>query len=123
MQTNIDANGNYKNMITEDNLDSLPTSTGNAFVRYINAIPDSSGPMVTIASNGTNVESGNASFVKVSEFTGIAPGDIFAAVNINATISADRTFSVEKDKVYTILLVRRPKERIRQSSIDKIYCK
>jgi len=43
---------NYKNVIVADNLDSLPTLTGNAFVGYVNAIPDSSGQTITINANG-----------------------------------------------------------------------
>ena len=96
-------------MITEDQLDSLPTSTRNAFVRYINAIPDSSEPMVTIAANGTNVVRGKAFYGTAPNFTGIVPGDISVEVNNDSTISARRTFSVEKDNVYTILLMGMPK--------------
>lgn len=104
----IGANGNYENLVTDDNLDSLPTSTGNAFVRYINAIPDSSHPVVTIISNGTDKVKENASFGKVSDFTEIAPGDISFNVTNESTISASRTISVQKDGVYTVLIMGMP---------------
>lgn len=104
----IGANGNYENLVTDDNLDSLPTSTGNAFVRYINAIPDSSDPVVTIVSNGTDKVKENASFGKVSDFTEIAPGDISLNVTNESTISASRTIAVQKDGVYTVLIMGMP---------------
>lgn len=104
----IGANGNYKNLLIEDQLDSLPSSTGNAFVRYINAIPDSSGPVVTIASNGTDNVNENAAFGKVSDFVGIVPGDISVSVSNDSTISASRTIPVQKDNVYTILIMGMP---------------
>ncbi len=71
------ANGTYTNRIVNDNLDSLPTSTGNAFVRYVNAIPDSSSSMITVSANGSDVVGTNTSFGDVSDFTGIAPGRHF----------------------------------------------
>jgi len=100
----IGANGNYKNIITDDHLDSLPTTTGNAFVRFINAIPDSSNPLVTITLNGTNVVNEDAPFGTVSNFTGITPGDISLKVDNDSTISVSRTITVAKNSVYTILI-------------------
>jgi len=100
----IGANGNYENIITDDHLDSLPTTTGNAFVRFINAIPDSLNPLVTIALNGTNVVNEAAPFGTVSNFTGITPGDISLKVNNDSTISVSRTITVAKNSVYTILI-------------------
>lgn len=105
----LGANGVYQNMITDDNIDSLPTNTGNAFVRYINAIPDSSKPMMTISANENNVVNEAASFGSVSKFVQIAPGDISVNINNDSTIMASRTISVEKDKVYTLLLLGIPK--------------
>jgi hypothetical protein len=102
------ANGNYKNLIVADNLDSLPTSTGNAFVRYVNAIPDSSGQTITVSTNGSDVINTNTSFGEVSDFTGIAPADISISVKNGSTISADKTISLQKDKVYTLLLTGMP---------------
>lgn len=105
----IGANGTYKNLVTDDNLDSIPSSTGNAFVRYINAIPDSSQPAVTITANGTDVVKKDVPFGTVSDFTGITPGDITVNVSNDSTISANRTITLEKDKVYTMLIMGMPK--------------
>ncbi len=104
----IGANGTYKTMIVDDHLDSLPDSTGNAFVRYVNAIPDSSTQKVTISSNETNDVTENTSFGDVSGFTGIAPGDITVNLSNDSTISANKTITLEKDKVYTVLLTGMP---------------
>lgn len=105
----IGANGTYTNLVIDDNLDSIPSSTGNAFVRYINAIPDSSQPVVTITANGTDVVKKNVPFGTVSDFTGIAPGDITVNVSNDSTIDANRTITLEKDKVYTMLIMGMPK--------------
>lgn len=105
----LGANGHYQNLIVNDNLDSIPDSTSEAFVRYINAIPDSSKPMVTIAVGGTNVvNDANASYGGVSAFKKITPGDITIEVSNGTNISATRTITVEKGKVYTILLMGIP---------------
>ncbi|HUZ60888.1 MAG TPA: DUF4397 domain-containing protein [Hanamia sp.] len=104
----LGANGNYINMITDDHLDSLPTNTGNAFVRYINAIPDSSKPMVTISSNGNNIVNAATPFTTVSNFIGIAPGNISVNMNNGSDISSSRTISLGANDVYTILLTGIP---------------
>lgn len=105
----LGANGTYKNLVTDDNLDSIPTSTGNAFVRYINAIPDSSQPVVTITANGTDIVKKNVSFGTVSDFTGIAPGDITVNISNDSTITANRSITLAKDQVYTVLIMGMPK--------------
>lgn len=105
----LGSNGNYRNVIVKDNLDSLPSTTGQAFVRYVNAIADSTQqPLVTISSGGTNVFSNNASFASVSDFKGITPGDISVKVNNESAINSSRTITVEQGKIYTILLVGIP---------------
>jgi hypothetical protein len=104
----VGANGSYRNLIVKDNLDSLSSTTGEAFVRYVNAIADSTGqPLVTISSNGTDVFNNNAPFATVSDFKGITPGDISVKVN-NESVNSSRTITVEKGKIYTVLLVGIP---------------
>jgi hypothetical protein len=103
-------NGKYSNIIVKDNLDSLSSATG-AFVRYVNAIPDSTRqPLVDISSNGTNVFNDNAAFTSVSNFKEVTPGDISVKVNDGSAINSNRTITVEKGKIYTILLVGKPAE-------------
>ena len=104
----VGANGHYKNVVTNDNFDSLAATAGKAFVRYINAIPDSSKPLVTIAANGNNVVNDNASFSSVSEFKIIDAGDVAVKVNNNTSIDASRNITLEQGKVYTVLLVGSP---------------
>lgn len=101
----LGANGNYRNLVVNDKLDSLSSTSGEAFVRYINAIPDSSKPIVTITSNGTDLVNNSASFASVSGFSAVSPGNISISVNNGAGISANRTIMAETGKVYTILLV------------------
>ena len=104
----IGANGNYKEIVTNDEVDSLPINTGNAFVRYINAIPDSSKPAITIALNGNNVVNTATSFGTISNFTSITPGNLNASLNNGSNISANKTIGVVANGVYTILLLGIP---------------
>lgn len=95
--------GSYQNVVVNDNIDSLSSSTGKAYVRYINAIDGSANATVTVTSGGTPASS-NAAYASVSEFTAVNPGDVTIAVS-EGTINANRTFAVEQKKVYTVLLV------------------
>ena len=101
----VGTNGHYQNIVTNDNFDSLAASSGKAFIRYINAIPDSSKPIVTIAANGNNVVNDNASFTSVSEFKTIDAGEVGVTISNGTSINASRNLTLEQGKVYTVLLV------------------
>lgn len=98
----------YKNVVVSDNIDSLSGTSGVAYVRYINAIPDSSNPIVTLTQGGNNVVNENAAFSNVSHFTPFTAGDITIAVNNNGGIQASRNITLEQRKVYTALLIGIP---------------
>ncbi len=101
----------YKNIVVKDNIDSLTATSGQAFVRYVNAISDSSiQPMVTVSANGTDVFNTNAGFGSVSDFKPITAGDISVSVNSNTDVNSNRTISVDEGKIYTILLSGIPGE-------------
>lgn len=102
------ANGVYTNIIARDNFDSLSSSSGKTYVRYINAIPDSTKPTVTVTSNGNNVINTPAGFSSVSEFIAADPGQVTVTVKNSSTIDVNRTISLEQGKVYTILLTGIP---------------
>ncbi|MBC7827306.1 MAG: DUF4397 domain-containing protein, partial [Chitinophagaceae bacterium] len=99
-------NGAYKNVIVHDDIDSLPSAQ--AYIRYINAIPDSSTPTVIVKANGNNVFNSLAPFTTVSGFTAVNAGDVNVAVANGNTISANRTITVENGRIYTVLLVGVP---------------
>jgi hypothetical protein len=100
-------NGVYRNVTVKDSLDDA-ASADKAYIRYINAIPDSSAPAVTITAGGTNAVEAGASFTTVSPFTAVAGGDVKIAVNNGGSIAADRTIALENGKIYTALLVGVP---------------
>jgi hypothetical protein len=101
---------NYRNIISTDHFDSLSTTQGNAYIRYINAIADSvNKPAVTISAGANSVVNESASLGAVSEFKAVAPGDVSIAVkNATAAIDTSRTITVEQNKVYTVLLIGMP---------------
>lgn len=99
----------YKNVISVDNLDSLSATTGNAYVRYVNAIGDSTvNPTVTISTAANSIINENAEFGDVSEFKAISPGEISIAAKNATGVDASRSITMESRKVYTILLVGTP---------------
>jgi len=100
-------NGVYKNITVKDDVDSNATAD-KAYIRYINAIPDSSAPVVRITAGGTEVAGAASSFSSVSNFIPVAGGDVKIAVTNGSTISADRSVSLENGKVYTALLIGVP---------------
>ena len=104
----VGANGKYQNVVTNDNFDSLVHSAGKAFIRYVNAIPDSSKPVVTIAANGSNAINESASFAGVSEFSTVDAGEVAVKVSNGGSIDVNRNITVEQGKVYTVLLVGVP---------------
>ena len=103
----VGTDANLENLIVKDNIDSLSVN-GKAYVRYINAIPDASSSHVIIASGGSNAVNENASFKAVSEFVQIDPGQVSVSVNNGGTINASRTITLEKNVVYTVLLIGTP---------------
>ncbi|MFT3675027.1 MAG: DUF4397 domain-containing protein [Chitinophagaceae bacterium] len=100
----VGANSNYQNLVIEDELDSLDASTNQAYVRYVNAIPDSSAPVVTFQSGGTEIVNESAAYRHTSAFTAIAPGSLDIAVSNGSNIQASRSITVEANKIYTVLL-------------------
>ncbi len=104
----LGVSGNYKNLVVRDELDSLSAATGQAYVRYINAIPDSSKLLVTLTAAGTDLSNSSTGFATISGFSGVNPGELTIKVANGTNISATRTIKVEKVKIYTILLIGLP---------------
>jgi hypothetical protein len=73
----------------------------------VNAVPDSSKADVSIAQNGNNVLNANASFATASDFKNVNPGDVTITAS-GENYSVNRTITVEKDKVYTVMLMGLP---------------
>ncbi|MEP6674826.1 MAG: DUF4397 domain-containing protein [Ferruginibacter sp.] len=105
----IGLNGSYKNIITEDHLNSLTVQSGKSYVRYINAITDSTAnPNVSITSGGSPVINTSAAYSTVSAFAAVPKGDVTIAVADGAEINNSRTITLEENKVYTVLLLGTP---------------
>jgi hypothetical protein len=104
----VGRNGNYQTIISDDNTDSLNAGSGNAYIRYINAITDSSNPVVRIATRESEAINEPAAFGALSAFKQIAAIDVNISVNNGSTINSSRTITAEANKVYTVLLVGVP---------------
>lgn len=97
--------GSYHTILVNDSLNNLAPSTGKAFVRYINAIPDSAiSPKIVISSGEGSTFDSNASFGKVTGFGKIKAGNIDIKVSNGDSIIASRSIALEEAKAYTILI-------------------
>jgi hypothetical protein len=107
----LGGNGNYRNVVVKDELNSLTAASGKAWVRYINAIADSaSSPLVTIGTGGENTVNENAPYAKVSGFVQVNSGAVNTAVNNGGNIAASRTITLEENKAYTVLFSGLPNQ-------------
>jgi hypothetical protein len=105
----IGSDSTYRNVVASDDVDSSAATSGNAFIRYVNAITDSVNlPAVTITAGGNNVVSENAPYAGVSGFKAVTPGTINIAIKNSNGVDASRSITVEQKKAYTILLVGKP---------------
>jgi hypothetical protein len=103
------ANGNYRNVLVKDELQPLTAASGKAWVRYINAVPDSTvAPVVTITASGDNVISTGSPYASVSNFVQVNAGTVNTAISNGTTVSANRSITLEENKVYTVLFVGLP---------------
>jgi hypothetical protein len=106
----VGADSAYRTVTVNDNFDSLTATTGKAFIRYINAIPESSNQTVTISSGGLNVVNDNAAFASVSEFVEVDAGDVAINVTNGGSVNVSRTIALESLNVYTVLVSGLPGE-------------
>jgi len=102
------ANNNYKNVVVQDNYDSLTASSGKAYVRYVNAIAGASSSNVTISNSEGNVVNSVVLPGQVSQFVAVTPGSL--NVNVSNESSVSRAITVAQQKAYTILLMGQPNQ-------------
>ncbi|RYD81329.1 MAG: DUF4397 domain-containing protein [Sphingobacteriales bacterium] len=95
--------GNYRHVVVEDKYREVVPVSGKAWVRYINAIPDTlSTPNVTIAGNTQA-----AAYGTVSPFVQVDAGAINTAIKSEA-VDTTRSITVSENKIYTILFMGIP---------------
>ena len=94
------ATGNYRTVVVRDDMETPVPVAGKAWVRYVNAIPDSvSTVSVTVGSNTQT-----AAYTTVSGFTQVNAGAVTISVSNGSSINASRTINMDENKVYTVLL-------------------
>ncbi|RYY67774.1 MAG: DUF4397 domain-containing protein [Chitinophagaceae bacterium] len=99
----LGAAGQYRHVVVKDDYSQVTPVAGKAWVRYINAVADTvSRPNVTVA--GTTE---GAIFGSVSDFKQVTAGSVDAAIASGA-FTANRTLTLEENKIYTILFVGQP---------------
>jgi hypothetical protein len=107
----LGANGSYRNVVVKDALDTLKAAAGKAWVRYVNAIADSTtAPKIIIGSNGESVINENAAYGSVSNFAQIRAGAVNTSANNGGSIVVNRTITLEENKIYTVLFTGIPNQ-------------
>lgn len=102
----LGANGSYRNLVVRDNFDSVKPVSGKAWVRYINAIADSTiTPVVAIGE-----QSESATYATVSPFRQVNTGAQTVSVNSGSTVNASRALTFDENKIYTVLLLGQPNQ-------------
>jgi hypothetical protein len=99
--------GVYSTLVVQDEVDSTASSE-KAYVRFVNAVPDSGTSKVTIAGASTNIMDENARFKSVSDFAAVDPGNVTVSINNGTNINATRTIQLQKGWVYTALVIGDP---------------
>lgn len=115
------ARGTYKNIIVNDRLDSLSGMAGKSYIRYINAIPDSSKSLITINDGKDTVISKQVGFSSVSAFVPVNTGEVKIGINNGNSIKATRSITLEERKTYTVLFISDPKDNKIGDSIQIRY--
>ncbi len=103
-------NGSYTNIVSEDNYDSLTASSGKAYVRFINALPNTTASTVVLESSGAQLVNRSSAFGEVSPFLEVDPGNITFQVTNEGGVDVNRTISLTQTKAYTVLLMGSPNE-------------
>lgn len=104
----IGSDSAFRSIVVADNFDSLSATNGKAYVRYINAIPDSSMPVVKMTVNGNSVVNRPVSYAAVSQFTAIDPGSVAVDISNGSNINASRNIDLVAKKAYTVLFIGKP---------------
>lgn len=100
--------GHYKHVFAEDKFDEMSGTNGKAYIRYIQAIPDSAVSHINISAGSTNWVDEDAAYSHISNFVAIDPGEITVGINNGTNVDTTRSITVEEKKIYTILLMGQP---------------
>ena len=97
-------NGVYKTVLSVDQAGVEGRINGKAWVRYINAIADSSSAMnVSIAGQAESAVYGT-----VSEYRPLDAGLVTVGISSTNQFDVSQTLTLEQDKLYTVLFVGNP---------------
>ncbi len=98
----LGSNGNYQNIVVNDGLDTLNAQEGNAYIRYINAIPGTDQLHVVIKNESDTLLTDQPSFGTISAFKPIKASTITIHID-NSKADTTRDITLENQKAYTIL--------------------
>lgn len=99
----------YRNVVVNDGLDTLAGVGGQSYLRYVNAITDSSQFTVTVNNGQNDVVHTSSHFADVSDFIKVDQGSVAVSIsNGDSSVNATRTISLQQGRIYTILFLGNP---------------
>ena len=101
----LGVNSNYSQLVVHDDFEGMSSTTGKAYVRYVQAIPGTNPINVVMNTGGSEILNDQALFGNVTEFASVDPGDLDITLSNGSNIDTSRTISLEAKKVYTVLLM------------------
>lgn len=113
--------GNYKNVIVNDGLDTMDATDGKSYLRFVNGIADGSAVNVELSNDTATLFSEQADYSKVSPFMELDSGAITIDINDGSDIQVNRTIQLENQKAYTILLAGNPQSTEPEDSVQIRY--
>ncbi|HRE51983.1 MAG TPA: DUF4397 domain-containing protein [Flavitalea sp.] len=101
--------GTYSNIIVRDKYENLSDASGKTFLRYVNAIPDSSDLTVTIAATGANISVPGIHYAHVSDFVSLNNGlDVVVRISNGNDVETEGIFNFVNGRVYTVVFTGIP---------------
>ncbi len=96
--------GDYKNVVVQDHYEQVTPVSGKAWVRYINAIADST----LSASINIGAADDHSNYGTVSDFRQVSAGSLNISVSSGSAFNVQRTIELEENKIYTLLFIGSP---------------
>ena len=96
----------YANLVVNDDISSLSGSSGNAYIRYVQAIPDSTSAFNVVVTNaGGTIISDVVGFPMISTFKAVTPGQITISVTNGNDITLNKSITTEVNHILKNYLI------------------
>ncbi len=117
----IGSNGNYKNVVVNDGVDTMNAASGKSYFRFINALADSASVTLKVSNDTAEIFSEDADYGKVSPFMELDSGKVTIAIDGGSKASTERTVDLEGQNAYTFLISGDPNSQEMDDTVQLRY--